>query len=60
MKTGNGVAFNLAQTTQFNLTERIALFVEPGFFFSHQKYDDGSDQNISTLNIDLGVGYRFK
>ncbi len=60
LKYGNGVSFAISTSAQYNITQRLCLFGAPAYFFTRQKFNDNSRLSVSTVNLSLGLGYRFR
>ena len=60
LEDGNGLAFDLNASLLFNFSRRWCVITEGGYFYTHQKFMSGSEMNIQSLNLALGVGYRFR
>jgi hypothetical protein len=58
----NGIGFGLDLSVEFiyNFSRRWCFIAEPGYFFTSQKFTEGFSSNISTFNLDFGIGYRFR
>lgn len=59
-KTGNALGINFSASLRYNFAKRWCLLTETGYLTTSQKFDDKSERKIQTINMNLGIAYRFK
>jgi hypothetical protein len=57
---GKGLVLNPCISFRYNFARRWYAITESGYIFSHQKFNEISNNNIQSYNLGFGLGYRFK
>jgi len=60
IEDGRGLGVNLNSSMQFNITKRISLLVESGYFTSGLKFSSGEKKRFSAYDSGFGAAYRFR
>jgi len=57
---GSGLVFNPALGFRYNFHRRWCIISETGYFFSKQKIIEFDTKNFQSLNLGIGIAYRYK
>jgi hypothetical protein len=60
LEDGRGFAINLNASLQFNITKRICILAESGYFRSRLRFTSNEKKRISTYDLGFGAAYRFR
>lgn len=59
VRDGDGIGFNLKGSLTVYYSKRWGIIAETGYFYTKQTFPDSSSEVFQTLDLNLGMVYRF-